>query len=212
MTPEPSISGEIIASLVGAFGVIVASAIGYYAQRRVKHRLTQAEREVTFQRAAIDFAQFMEEWQELTHEIERLFADTNIDRFMILRAWNGSLDPKWATAVFQMRQGVQEVISYVHYELDVDYVSRLKEISIRNNIQFNVCDLRESGIKEICENEGVTSAIWCHIDTRKISSDSSAITYCSFATHDGEIDAATAFRCRLIAGRLKGVSGGFYAN
>jgi hypothetical protein len=208
-----STHGQVIAAIIGAIGVVIAAIIGYMSQRRTRRKLQQAESEVTLQRAAMDFAQFMEEWHETTHEIERLFKETNIDRFLILRAWNGSLDPRWTTAVFQMREGDQEVVSYVHYELDVDYVSRLREISLRNTMQFNVCDLpSDSDIKHIYENEGVTAAIWSHIDTRKVGKDSSAITYCSFATHDGTIDEATAFRCKLIAGRLKGVSGGFYAS
>lgn len=205
-------NAEVLAASITTVGVIAAAVIGYMDRRKTKLKLKQAEQEVGLQRAALDFAGFMEEWHETTHDIEKLFAETNIDRFLMLRAWNGSLDPRWTTAVLQMRQGPQEMVSYVHYELDVDYVSRLKEISIRNTMIFNVADLPDCDIKRIYEAEGVECAFWAHIDTRQKDADSAAITYCSFASHDGTIDETTALRCKLIAGRLKGVSGGFYAN
>ena len=204
-------SDEVIVALVGLLGVVVTAWIGYESSKRHKIKAEQAEGEMEFQAAAMDFGAFMEEWDGTVKEIKRLFNETNIDRFIIFRAWNGSLVPRWTTAVFQLRESDQQVVSYVHFELDTDYVARLNEISVRKTMCFAVADLPPSAIRSVYEAEGITASFWAHLDTRNRGKHSKAVTYCSFSTHEGVIDETTATRCGIIAGRLKGVAGTFYS-
>ena len=204
-------STEIAVALITTLGGIVAGLIGLYKVRQTTHKLGQAENELKLQQRALDFGAFMEEFSGTHENILHLLENTNLDRFLMLRAWNGKLAPRWTTAVFQMRLGEQEPISYVHFELDVDYVSRLKEVSIRNVIAFDVASLPDCSIKSVYEAEGVKHAIWCHIMSEEISgSETVAHTYCSFATHDEEpIAQTTITRCSILAGRLKGIAHSF---
>ena len=200
-------STEIAVALITTLGGIVAGLIGLYKVRQTTHSY-QAETNSKLQQKALDFGAFMEEWSGTHDEILHLLENTCIDRFLIFRAWNGRLAPRWTTAVFQLRLGKQDPISYVHFELDVDYVSRLKEISIRNVVAFDVEDLQDCAIKRIYEAEGVKSAVWVHITSEAVEgTDTVAHTYCSFATHSDEgIEQNLVTKCQILGGRLKGIA------
>lgn len=196
---------EVVSLLGVIFGVTIPACL---RARNERLKREQATREVKFQAAALSFEDFLSEWDEVHKELNDLCNDTWIDRFMILRAWNGHLTPKWTTAVFQFRQGKQEPVSYVHFELDDDYVYKLREVVQRGSIAFAVEDLPESAIRRVYEVEGVKHSAWFHLDSSALpNSEARAITYCSFATHhDIPIDAKTITRCRILAGRLKGMA------
>ena len=199
---------EVAVALIGMVGAIATALIYNHKNKKTTHSLHQAESELKLQQKALDFGAFMEEWSGTHDEILHLLENTCIDRFLIFRAWNGRLAPRWTTAVFQLRLGKQDPISYVHFELDVDYVSRLKEISIRNVVAFDVEDLQDCAIKRIYEAEGVKSAVWVHITSEAVEgTDTVAHTYCSFATHSDEgIEQNLVTKCQILGGRLKGIA------
>ena len=199
---------EVITALIGFLGVLATGAFGYLKLRDSDHKLNQAESELSFQRKALDFGAFIEEWAGTHDDILHFLETTCIDRFLMFRAWNGRLTPRWTTAVFQMRLGVQDPVSYVHFELDTDYVTRLKEISITGVTAFKVADLHDCAIKRVYEAEGVKSAVWVHIASEAVQgSDTVSHTYCSFATHSDEpIGQHLATKCQILGGRLKGIA------
>ncbi|MDX1496951.1 MAG: hypothetical protein R3352_05300 [Salinisphaeraceae bacterium] len=203
---------EVISALIGFAGVVVTALLARAKVKSSTRKLKQAESELTLQQQALDFGAFVEEWGETYQEIDRLMDSTTIDRFLILRAWNGHLSPRWTTAVFQMRKGMQMPVSYVHFELDTDYVSRLKEISVRNVIAFNVDEIPEdSAIRAVYEAEKVTAAVWVHIMSEEVpGTDTVAHTYASFATRAPEkINKDTVTKCSVVAGRLRGIASTF---
>lgn len=206
---------EIIVALLGFLGICASSWIGWVKWRAQAQRALRTEQELKFQAGALDFSAFLQEWDGVHHDLKTLMEETEIDRFLILRAWNGTLAPRWTTAVFQMRQGNQDPISYVHFELDEDYVARLRTIAKDGPVLLDVEHTPPSAIKDIYEAEGVTASAWFHLETSTIpeAPGCAAITYCSFATHDLEkMNDSTFTRCRTIAGRLKGVSAAFRAD
>lgn len=194
--------------LIGLASVFCTGVLGYLKFNEERKKVAQAEKELRFQREGLDFTDFLEEINVLYKELDDLMLNTNIDRFMILRAWNGELTPRWTTAVFQVREGTQKPIAYVHFELDNDYVERLKEIAVKKSIVFNVCDIPPSAIKSVYESEEVKASMWYHIGTNELEgSKSKAVTYCSFSTQCEEgINDITATKCGIIASRLKGFS------
>lgn len=204
-------TGEVIAAFVGFIGVVTAAVIGWFSTSKEKHRRQQSEAEMSLQMAALDFSDFLSEWYDTHAAIEHMMEHTPIDRFLILRAWNGRLAPRWTTAIYQLRKGDQETFSYVHYELDQDYVDRLRHVSLGNEVRIKTEDLPDCGIRKLYENEGVTEAVWLLIEERWIPrTDARAITYCSFATHEETgISPYVATQCRILAGRLKGVAMAF---
>lgn len=208
---DPKITVAIITTLGGLIATCITLWVSKKKVGAAQHGLAQAESELKLQQKALDFGAFIEEWSETHRDISHLLQETQLDRFLILRAWNGKLAPRWTTAVFQMRLGEQKPISYVHFELDTDYVSRLKEISIRNILTFAVADLPDCEIKKVYEVEGVKHAVWAHIMSEEVpGSTTVSHTYCSFATRsDTPIDQNVTTRCVILAGRLKGIAANF---
>ncbi len=205
---------EILIALIGLVGTIFAASIAYISKRNEltsKKQLQQAELEMKVQSEALDFGQFFQDWNFIQHEINQLMEETNIDRFLMFRAWNGARDPRWTTAVYQLRQGEQKPISYVHFELDNDYKHRLSDMIDSKKIYFEVKDLPDSAIRSVYLAEGVSSAVWCHLDSTKPKDVSGkAITYCSFASHDPHlIDENTQTRCKILADRMKAIIANF---
>ena len=202
---------EALVAVLGFAGVFVTGYFGYLQSTSKQHELEQAERELQFQAAYLDFGQFLTEWGETIKDIEQLMEETSISGFLIFRAWNGYLEPRWTTAVLQIRKGNQEVVSYVHFELDNDYVNRLRDINRDGRIVFRTEDLPvDAAIRGVYELEGVKVAAWYQLLNQQIpGTQSQAVTYCSFATHSDNIDQTVLTKCSIIASRLKGVAGSF---
>ena len=197
----------IVAIVTGFFGVVAE-----IARRSGIRREAMMERELKFQAAALDFSDYMREWNEINAEILALFKETSIDRFLILRAWNGELQPRWTTAFFQMRSEGQQAFSYTHVQLDDDYVNRLRDTIGSGSIVFSVTDAPPSLIKSIYDFEGVKHSAWFSIDKTFLNHpngkrEAAALTYCSFASRNDEpLTDAEIIRCRMIASRIKGVA------
>jgi len=203
---------DVIIASVGAAGVIATAYFGrtkvkerQQKQKEAEHERDQYKNEIAFKRASLSFEEFLTNWADISQDIDSLMLSTNVDRFLLLRAWNGLLEPKYTTAFYQIRQGNQKPVSYVHYELDDDYVQKLRHISKANRIYLEVDKMPDSGIKRIYDAENVKFSYWIHLKSEGIpGTESKSITYCSFATHSEhgiEIDART--RCDVISSRMK---------
>lgn len=199
-----------------AEGVIVAlSALGglvfgWFKWSKERSKRLQAENEIKFNRAALQFPDFVHEWDHIGAELANLVETTEVDRILILRAWNGTLEPRWTTAVYQLRQGAQSPISYVHFELDSDYVDRIRQVVQKGSGYWEVHEMPDSAIRSVYEAEGVKSSFWSHIDSvRTDDHGSTGITYASFSSHEGPLSPETQTKCRILTGRLKGLAAYF---
>lgn len=199
-------SPEIIVAVIGLFGVLITTFFSIAKTRKNNLRGSQLEKELDLQRGALSFSGFLTNWGVVYTEIDKLLHTTEIDRFLILRAWNGTLTPKWTTAVYQMRRGSQEPVSYVHFELDSDYVDKLRSVMMNGSIYFNVNEIEDSYTKQIYNMENIKSSMWSLISEEQVDVSSKAITYCSFASVKGPISKATQMKCKLIANRLEEVA------
>ena len=198
---------EIATALIGLAGVCVTALVAWRRVNLERQKASLAMREMSLQSEALSFAIFLEDWQSVAAEMSKLIAETEIDRILILRAWNGVLTPKWTTAVYQLREVGQIPMQFIHTGLDDDYVARLSETKSGVHY-FATKDAPPGLIKSIYEAEGVQASCWFHIDTKKgEGTDAAVITYCSFSTHtQGEVNGETQTRAALVADRLKGLS------
>lgn len=188
--------------------VLVTSIYGLYRLNHEKKKSLQAQREMSFQRAALSFPEFIEEWNDIGKDVLNLIENTNLDRFIILRAWNGHLEPRWTTAFYQIREANQEPISYIHFELDGNYVNMLRDISINGSVLIKTEELPDKAdLKAIYRAEGVTTSYVVHLGSFvEKDSGSAAVTYCTWATHKEEgfsSDEVTKFK--ITSARLKGM-------
>jgi hypothetical protein len=205
---------EVLVAFSGLAGAIATAVIAGMKIRLEGRKLQQAEREIRFQRAALGFPEFVSEWDEINKELAKLMSETEVDRILIFRAWNGHLEPRWTTAVFQMRSNGTAPVSYVHFELDDDYVQKIRQIVQRGPITMVTTDMLPSKIKSVYEAEGVKSSLWAHLDTfQTTDGEGKAIAYCSFSSTSGApLLPHTATRCGIIISRLKGLAGAFDRN
>lgn len=208
ITPEVLIAAiTTIGGMFGAYWGVMRTKQASSKERRAKAVESQAMKEVSRHSKALDFGAAATDWGELLHDLDALMRDTVVDRFLILRAWNGRLEPRWTTAIFQYRRGNQEPISYVSFELDDDYINRLATVLRRKQHYFRVEDEKPSRIKSVYDMEGVKASLWVLIDKTQYADNTAAITYCSFSTHEPtELDEPTKTRCQLIADKLSGMS------
>lgn len=203
----------VLEAFIGACSVVAVALIGYFTEMRKRkaerQQRVQAELELTLQSVQLELSDFIKEWGEISIELANLMNETELDRFLILRAWNGHLYPKWTTAIYQMREGDQKPFSYVHYELDSDYQTRLATIQNNGPLIFKTEKLPPSGIRDIYRAEGVKDSLWCHISTKTLKNrgNAKAVTYCSFSTHqESGLDSTTILRCKVLTGRLQGLA------
>ena len=198
---------EIYATALGA--IVCAVVSGYFGLRmkKAEMQLKHAEFQIKTEREALSFEDYFAEAGRLFMDIEVLCRETEIDRVLLLVAWNGRMAPRWTTAIWQYRTGEQIPQSYVHTELDADYVERLKEIRITScGKDWKVEEMPNSLIKSIYESEGVKASSW-HMIREREKGEGVAVTYMSFATHTIEsIHVCTKTKCGIIANRIAGAA------
>lgn len=202
---------QLIAETIGAIAILATALVAWQRVSLERKKATQAVAEMKSMAEGLSFADFLQDWQGVAAELGQLISGTEIDRILILRAWNGSLDPRWTTAVYQMREVGYEPVQYIHTSLDSDYVHRLRDAIQSGNVYFVVSDLNDSLIKSIYEAEGVTASYWAHIQTEKAAKDGTvSMAYMSFSTQSNDgIDPVTQTKCLLIADRLRGLANSF---
>lgn len=195
---------EIIVALIGLAGVIITALSTLYFRLAVRNR--QYQRELRFRADVLSLKIEFYDWNEIQEELRRLMEDTPIDRFMILNAFNGLDDPRWTTAIYQIIEGEHQVVSYVHVELDEDYVERLKRVKRGTNVEISVDDLPESLLKSVYKSENVKHALWYPVRERKLEdSESVGISYCTFASHNDEpLTDEVKLHCKRISDQLRG--------
>jgi len=197
-------------AIVGCIGTVLTAVLAYLSKRHSerKHiaKENQYERELKFQADALSLKVEIKDWDLIMYEVSTLMAETSIDRFLIFCAWNGKDRPKWTTAIYQFRSADQRPVSYVHVEIDADYVDRLTEAKSAGELYFVTEEIPQSLIKSVYRSEGVTEAVWYPLRQRKLEgSESVALSYCSFATHtSNKITEHERVRCRMVVNRLMG--------
>lgn len=205
---------EILGAIITAGGAILATILGFLGRWAIKVRneYQELKKSVGVLGAAdpvsqsVDLGIFLHHWDMFYWELKRLMDATNLDRFLVLRAWNGVDDPSHTTAVLQIRQGTQEPIPYVNVELDSDYADRLARLKRTGHELVIVDELPDSLIKRIYQSEGVVASLWVFISAEPVL-DKSRITYCSLATHqEGGFSDIEVTRMLILIDQLKGTT------
>ena len=99
---------DVQVALISAATTVVGAILAYLGVRRkVEHARAerdQAVHEINAEHEALDFSAFVGDYKETERHIISLFDDTNVDRFLLLTAYNGYMRPKWASATVQLRK------------------------------------------------------------------------------------------------------------
>lgn len=183
---------DVLIAAVAALGAIGTAAVGAWGnmhrQRSTlsKKEADTARKELAHTKQTFEVTEFLANWDAFYWRLQTLMHDTSLDRFLLLRAWNGKNDPKYTTAVIQVREGSQQPVSYVHVELDDDYIRRLIKVRKEGFIYFVVNEINDGLIKSIYQSEGVKASLWVFLSEEEHEGGSVRLTYVSFATHKAE--------------------------
>jgi hypothetical protein len=133
--------------------------------------------------------QFLSHWGSFERKLKKILEETEVDRFILFRCWNGVDDPMWTTAIYQFREGGQEWFNYYLVPLDADYQKRIRNMKADGVHAVKVDDIPQSMIKTVYEGEGVCYSMWYHVcSDPSEGTDHVAHTYFSAATHENVED------------------------
>lgn len=192
MAESASMLSELMfggAALLTAFSTIYA----IYSRNRVK----QARQEIkTVQAIHLDQIpdklKFLAEWALFENKVVKLLRETEIDRFIFFRCWNGLYDPKWTTAIYQYEEeGEEEKFSFKLVPFDDDYLCRFVDMKQNGFHEIQVKAMPPSLIKNIYDAEQLKVSIWFHVKTDVVSETISAHAYFSAASRTAEAIAPT---------------------
>ena len=205
------LAAVLITGLLGLLGVIM--------KIRGESRIAELERlareldalakaqanEIDFRSESLALTVDVSDWSGITNELSDLMRTSEIDRFLILNAFNGYHDPRWTTAVYQVKRGADKLMSYVHFGIDPHYVGLLKKIREAGSTAVNVSLLPDSIIRSVYLSESVLGSEWFFLGSKQNNQGSVALTYCSFSSKtESDISPATHERCRVLVNQIIG--------
>jgi hypothetical protein len=208
---------EYVAPIITAGGAALAALItalgGLFIKKRgdeikeLKGHLSQAENMMSAERQAMRFEYDFAMSARMQMSFRSLCEETEVDRILMLIAWNGESAPQWTKAEYQYRYGEQDIKEYIHTSLDDDYRTRLNDIQDKpDGVVYSTDDDLFHGtlIKNIYEAEGVKTSMWVYL--RKMRYESGVCySYFSFASHTRDsLSPATRLRIRLLVDELRG--------
>lgn len=214
---------QITVAAISAAGVIGAAWFAYRAKVAEKNALDReqsARRELTVQAAGLDFAAFVSDWEGCERELSSLMDETEVDRFVMLRSYNGADVARWVSSIWQLRRYTDELgrpekpVSYTHIELDTDYQMRLRSVvASGSTVIGDVASLPDCLIRRIYAKEKVTASAWFLLEAITAEDGSKKLTLCSFATRrEGGFSEGTLSECFRVACRFRGAAAAYRLN
>ena len=203
---------------LAAIAAIAATIAGYFKFRTHKDEveaalahdqlnLTMAEREKKYHASGKDLIAYISFWNDLEREVGALLDSSPLDRFVILRGWNGIRAPTFTTAIYQYKSNSADYLKFDHVELDKDYTDRLRD-TYQGPQAFSVKDLGDDIlIKRIYNAEGILSSVWFYIISQEVEGvPERATVYCSFGSTSVEhLDATTLMRAELVVSKIRAI-------
>lgn len=205
MTPDLWIA---VISGFWALAGTVATAYFKYKEVKANKTVSHQEKELKIRHQALALPIDLKDWSTIQFNVDKLLDNTSVDRFLVLRAFNGKLDPQWTTAIYQLKRGhmgeIPKIESYVHFGLDDHYRELLVKIHNEEYTEFFTEDLPEKAlIRSVYENEEVATSRWYKVKSVEYD-DSVAVVYVSFSKFiKEEFTASERNQCAVIVNEIK---------
>lgn len=124
--------------------------------------------------------------------IDRIFANTSADRFLILIAINGKEDFSKISVIFEQHKSSEYAINatarYKNIFIDAHYKQMLKQAEIEQSkvVHFDVEKMEDCLLKDFYISEGVRFSKVRHLLRKSIDKDNDVLIYSSMATHNSK--------------------------
>lgn len=201
---DPGIAGILVAAIT-TLGSVVVAWMSHRKKKVVENKLTQAENYMRAEHQAMRYEHIFASTASTQNLFAKLLEESEIDRILLLIAWNGKEKPRWTKAIYQLRGGEQTVTEYVHTELDDDYRRRLEDTKKSTSGQiYRTEDLpEESLIGKIYRAERVKCSHWVFLRQTSYA-EGECYSYFSFATHSVDhIAPDVLLRIRLLMDQIR---------
>lgn len=197
------VSAEMVAAISGFVGVVLTAAVAYLKYRLDAKKAEQIAKTAKPNLRVEQFSDFFGEATAILNELRTLEAETCIDRWLFLVAENGYLEPRYTTAIVQLRDG-NAVTLYIDVEVDKAYNLMLKEAANAGHIHMSTSDMGPCELRDIYVNEGVVESYLMHLYFDSNDRGGTMHAYCTYATHENEpITLEVQTRCKLINSRIR---------
>ena len=193
-------SPEIIASIIGGISLIIAGIIAYFKDSRIK-RVEIENREMKSQLA--DNAELAENanininlldklgnfivFNEIRSSVDRIFENTQADRFLILFTINGKREYRTISVVYEQHKHPQlkinAIIRYRDVQIDDQYRRLLRNVEQLGEVDLNVDTMPNQLLKDFYTIEQVMHSKVKFIHKKSLPNEKNLVMYCSIATH-----------------------------
>jgi len=188
---------ELVISILLPFSVVLSTVfIAVYKVRgERKTSLLLAKENKNLKQEVKDFSDPMvldlQMFNTIKDAVERMFKETQADRFIIFTACNGKTNMRFATAIYEQHKDSGKVMlsigavgKYVRFEFDEVYRKMLKTIEAQGMTTLDVGHMHEGDLKNIYKVEKVKHSLIYFLNRTKINSTKDRLFYCSVATHE----------------------------
>lgn len=178
----------------------VGAGTAWFTMRTAQAKLKREAQETREEAASLkqeieDMSESVQVSVEALHVIQttvnKMFQDTNADRFLILVARNGSTNPNRTTAIYEQHKAqgrasisIGAVHRYVDFQLDDHYRKMLKLAENNGAVYFVTDQMPQSALKSIYEYEEVIGSGVHFLMRTPITDQQDRLWYCSVATHN----------------------------
>lgn len=190
---------EIAIAAIGAVATIIVAYVTILPKLK-NEKISSIEKT-----NVIELLVFLTKVGPILNEIERIAAETEVDRVLMFVATNGRADPRKTNKVWEYREQSSE-FNYIDQPLDINYQYILRNIKQNGHYSFVTASEEEGMLKTFYEAEGVRHSIISLISLSIKEAGDVAIWYISYAAHDYEISDATRLRFDSAINRLNEAS------
>ena len=142
---------------------------------------------------ANDIILTLEYFHAIKGNVDRMFDSTKADRFLIMKAVNGTIDFKSASVLYEQhkktantKKSMEAAGKYVDFDFDTHCNQTLKDAEKQSVVDMPVEKLPDgTDLKNIYLSEGVTHSRLYFIRRIKVTKDKDVLLYVSVATHEG---------------------------
>lgn len=192
---------EIVTAVLAGLTTIAVTIIGYKQALKTKQLELELKDKDKFIKesnksfGALAMLLDFELVNTITEKIDYLFNKTKIDRFLVLIAVNGKVDPNTVSVIFEQHKDndgniikVNALTRYRHVYIDDQYRQMLKQAELLGGVYYETDTMPESYLKNVYLDEAVTSSVIKYITRINIDDHNDMIVFCSLATHKGRLN------------------------
>lgn len=210
---------EIIVALISAVAIIIVAYIAYKKDVRIRklelekislrntiNKKNNIIQDRNFKISTSDKILSFESFNKIKNSVDRIFAKTKADRFLIMIAVNGITDFRVISVIFEQHKNtkyqVNAIIRYRDVEIDDAYKQLLKDVEFHGSIDLSINSMLPQLLRDFYTIENIKHAKMRFIHREPLDSNNDIIIYSSVATH--ETDSWTSIENTLIKTEYEG--------